>query len=56
MAAAFYADRQLANDEDNVPRNRASKSMDLGECIRAHTHTVINERSCCFLFRVGHIF
>ncbi|XP_044043724.1 par-3 family cell polarity regulator beta a isoform X3 [Siniperca chuatsi] len=29
MAAAFYADSQLANDKDNIPRNRASKSMDL---------------------------
>uniref|UniRef100_A0A3B4VH37 Partitioning defective 3 homolog B-like n=1 Tax=Seriola dumerili TaxID=41447 RepID=A0A3B4VH37_SERDU len=27
MAAAFYS--QLADDEDNVPRNRASKSMDM---------------------------
>ncbi|XP_040888627.1 par-3 family cell polarity regulator beta a isoform X2 [Toxotes jaculatrix] len=27
MAAAFYS--QLANDEDNIPRNRASKSMDM---------------------------
>ncbi|XP_059184214.1 par-3 family cell polarity regulator beta a [Centropristis striata] len=29
MAAAFYTDSQLANDKDNIPRNRASKSMDL---------------------------
>ncbi|XP_054864521.1 par-3 family cell polarity regulator beta a isoform X2 [Amphiprion ocellaris] len=28
-AEAFYANSRLANDKDNVPRNRASKSMDL---------------------------
>lgn len=36
-AEAFYS--QLANDKDNVPRNRASKSMDMCEC--AHTHTAV---------------
>uniref|UniRef100_A0A8C4GZ81 PDZ domain-containing protein n=1 Tax=Dicentrarchus labrax TaxID=13489 RepID=A0A8C4GZ81_DICLA len=29
MVADYYADSRLANDRDNVPRNRASKSMDL---------------------------
>ncbi|XP_070786527.1 par-3 family cell polarity regulator beta a [Enoplosus armatus] len=29
IAADFYADSQLANDVNNTPRNRASKSMDL---------------------------
>ncbi|KAM9334419.1 par-3 family cell polarity regulator beta a [Symphorus nematophorus] len=28
-AADFYTDSRLANDKDNIPRNRASKSMDL---------------------------
>uniref|UniRef100_A0A3Q1GBG0 Partitioning defective 3 homolog B-like n=1 Tax=Acanthochromis polyacanthus TaxID=80966 RepID=A0A3Q1GBG0_9TELE len=28
-AEAFYANSRLANDKDNVPRNRASKSMDM---------------------------
>lgn len=40
MAAATHADFHLA-DEDNAPRNRASKSMDLGEC----THIFTDERS-----------
>lgn len=46
MAAAFY------DDKDNKPRNRASKSMDLGEYVCTHTpptHTrpSVGERSCC---------
>lgn len=36
-ATAFYPGNQLAYDKDNTPRNRASKSMDLGEYERAHT-------------------
>lgn len=35
--AAFYPGNQLAYDKDNVPRNRASKSMDLGEYEPANT-------------------
>lgn len=39
-AAAFYPGNQLAYDKDNAPRNRASKSMDLGEYERPHTYFV----------------
>lgn len=39
-AAAFYSDDQVPYDRGNVPRNRASKSMDLGECAQcARTHS-----------------
>lgn len=37
LATGFYPDDQLA--KGNTPRNRTSKSMDLGECTHIHTQT-----------------
>lgn len=38
LATGFYPDDQLA--KGNTPRNRTSKSMDLGECTHTYTHTI----------------